>query len=166
MNVCRGRKRLAAVGIFFLSTMLICASSTAFMSSPEEPLLVQRYEPRRLQSLDETSNSTATAAPAGSITNVYNAMEVSLGIYSEGGSSVPTRHLCCLELPPSNCFMHLFFPSLIPLLIRASPSSTPPSPALIRSAIPPSPSNSLPLSLSLSLPPSLSLSLSRERERG
>ena len=82
MVVRRNLKRLAAVGLFLFSTMLICTAGTALIAESDEPVLAQRYVPRKLM-LDDNSTQTAnssastTPAPTSAINDVYNALEVS-----------------------------------------------------------------------------------------
>ena len=54
--------------------MLICAASTAFLSDNGEAALVQRVVPRKLTVLETDTNATATPAPSAA--DVYNALEV------------------------------------------------------------------------------------------
>ena len=89
----RNQRRLAAVGVFILTAMLVCAATTAMYSGEQDAQLIQRAAviPRRLESLEET-NQTETGgapAPAGSITSVYNAMEV-LPLEYERSHSYPS----------------------------------------------------------------------------
>jgi hypothetical protein len=61
--------------------MVVCTTTTAIFSGEQEDVqLIQRAvaAPRRLQSLEDSNQTDASGTPAaaGSITSVYNAMEV------------------------------------------------------------------------------------------
>jgi hypothetical protein len=60
--------------------MLVCAAATTVFAGEQDVQLTQRATeaPRLLQSLEETNQteSSGAPAPAGSITSVYNAMQV------------------------------------------------------------------------------------------